>query len=526
MKSKNSRKIFIMIFIVITLIRFLISFNLKSFYISNLSYDDRLMINQLTNLINGQYLGVYDDFTLIKGIVFPYLLFICKTIHISYSIMFTILYIFAVIYFVRPFEKLIRNKYFMFIFYILLLFNPITYSSELFQRLYRNSISIIELLFFLGVVIRILLSDDKNKKCIINYVLLGFIISLMYLTREDNIWTKIILVFIVGYKFIKNKKIKTIFISLIPFIVLTINLNIVSFINYKYYGIYTYNEIQKSEFKNTFRKVLQIKDDEKKDKVSVPRTTFFKLVDNCETFNITKREINQYYKVLIDDTGEIYNGNIVWYFRQFLYKKNKFKDGKEAENYFKKLGEEIDQAFNDGRLEKEFAFPSILLNVPTYNEFVNMHKNLFKIVAYTSTYKNVKTITDFSKFNYDEEVDAYRIVNLDSHTTENIVKKNDKRYEVIRFIYMILTVILSPVALIIYLYNIEKKDIYNLITTIILFIYLIILAGVTYTDATAFPTMRYLCLGNIYILQTIFIILNMYRLYRKSEEINFKMVKK
>ena len=81
MKSRNGRKIFLIIFIVITLIRFLISFNLKSFYISNLSYDDRLMINQLTNLINGQYLGVYDDFTLIKGIVFPYLLFICKTIH-------------------------------------------------------------------------------------------------------------------------------------------------------------------------------------------------------------------------------------------------------------------------------------------------------------------------------------------------------------------------------------------------------------------------------------------------------------
>jgi hypothetical protein len=102
--------------------------------------------------------------------------------------MFTILYILAVIYFVRPFEKLIRNKYFMFIFYILLLFNPITYSSELFQRLYRNSLSIIELLFLLGILIRIILSDDKNKKSIINYILLGIMSSIMYLTREDNMW--------------------------------------------------------------------------------------------------------------------------------------------------------------------------------------------------------------------------------------------------------------------------------------------------------------------------------------------------
>jgi hypothetical protein len=145
-----------------------------------------------------------------------------------------------------------------------------------------------------------------------------------------------------------------------------------------------------------------------------------------------------------------------------------------------------------------------------------MHKNLFKIVGYTSTYKNVKTITDFSNFKYDKEVSAYRIVNLDSHTTENILEKNDTKYEIIRIIYMILTIILAPCALIIYLINIKRKDIYNIITSIILFIYLIILAGVSYTDATAFPTMRYLCLGNLYILQTIFIMLNVYRFYNRK----------
>ena len=194
---KNKKVIFILIFVVITLIRFLISFNLKSFYISNLSYDDGLMVKQMKELISGNYLGVYDDFCLIKGIVFPLVLAFCKTIHLSYSIIFTTLYIFSVIYFIRPFEKLIKSKWILFIFYTLLLFNPVTYSSELFQRLYRNSISIIELLFFLGVTIRIILSEDKTKKSILNYVLLGFITSIMYLTREDNIWTKIILGFII-----------------------------------------------------------------------------------------------------------------------------------------------------------------------------------------------------------------------------------------------------------------------------------------------------------------------------------------
>ena len=184
---RNKKIIFILIFVIITLIRFLISFNLKSLYISNLSYDDKIMTDQMTSLLSGKYLGEYSEFTLIKGIIFPLLLAFTRTIHISYSTMFTTLYILSAIYFIRPFEKLIKNKKLMFIFYIFLLFNPVTYSSELFQRLYRNSISIIELLFFLGVTIRIIISNDKTKKSIINYILLVVTLSIQnFLLPEDS----------------------------------------------------------------------------------------------------------------------------------------------------------------------------------------------------------------------------------------------------------------------------------------------------------------------------------------------------
>ena len=83
---------------------------------------------------------------------------------------------------------------------------------------------------------------------------------------------------------------------------------------------------------------------------------------------------------------------------------------------------------------------------------------------------------------------------------------------------MILCIILSPISLVLYFINIKKKDNNTLISTIILISYLIILAGVSYTNVTAFPTNRYLCLGNLYILQYIFIALNIYRLVNYNEE--------
>ena len=45
-----------------------------SLYISNLTYDDKLMVTQMSNLLSGKYLGDYSDLMLIKGIVFPSIL--------------------------------------------------------------------------------------------------------------------------------------------------------------------------------------------------------------------------------------------------------------------------------------------------------------------------------------------------------------------------------------------------------------------------------------------------------------------
>ena len=215
---KKYKKMIIIVSI-ITLIKFLITYKLPSFYISNLVYDDGLMIHQLTSLLNGNYLGNYTSFTLIKGIIFPLFLFLTKSIHLSYSSMLSILYILSCMYFTKSLDKIVKDKKILIIIYAVLLFNPISFSSELFQRLYRNSLSSIELLFFLGVIIRIVLSNEVKRKDIINYIILGIILSIMRMTREDNIWTSVILVLLIIYKFIKNRKIKTILITLIPIVV-------------------------------------------------------------------------------------------------------------------------------------------------------------------------------------------------------------------------------------------------------------------------------------------------------------------
>lgn len=495
---------FIILIIIVTILRFLISFKLPNFYIVNLQYDDKLMINLSRSIMKGEYLGRYNNFTLIKGIVFPLILSFTTLLHLNFSLFLTILYILSCIYFTLSLEGIIKSKKYLLIIYVLLLFNPISYSSELFQRLYRNSISIMELLFFLGIIINII----KNNK-IKDYVLLGIILSIMFLTREDNIWTIVIIFVLFLYK-IKNIRI------IIPIIILVFSLNMISFINYKYYGIYTYNEINKSEFHKTYMKILKIKDNKKLDNVSITKETLHKISDLTNSFSISKNDLDSFYKSLADDNGEINNGNIIWYFRLLIYEKNRFQTAKESEEFYKKLGEEIDKL----KLDREFTIPSIFINTPTISELKKLPKNIIKSIIYTSSYKNVKTLTNFDGYRYDPHTNAY-IIRYDNYSdTENIVKKNSIIYEIMRQIYKYITIILSILSLIIYVKNIKKFDNINKILHIVLISYLLILFGVTYTHITAFYSIRYFYLGNVYILQNIFILLNITRLLENGMNLN------
>ena len=517
---------FIFTIMILCFIRLLISYNLISFYIGSLSYDDVLMIRESNSILNGNYLGVYNNMTLIKGPIFPLFLALVKTIRIPFPLSISILYIISSLFFLFSLKKIIKEKKILIIIFALIIFHPVTLSSELSQRIYRNCLSIPELLFFLGCIINVLFS---NKHKILNNVSLGLIVSIMILTREDTIWTYVILIFMYGYKLIKylKEKEKTnivlFLINLFPIFIIIINLNIMSLINYNHYNIYTYNELNDSYFKKAYSKILEIKDEEKIDKVAIPKSTFYKIADNVKIMNIDRNVIDNFYEIFEDENGEINNGNMVWYFRNLVNYKNKFKDGKEASKFYKKLCIEMDDLFDKGVFKKEAVLPSTYLYMPTKNEFQELPKDILRSIFYTSSYSQVKTLSksdikSYSNQKYDNNEKAYSIVYKDYRNSANIPKNNPIILELIKTFFKYFTIILSPLALYIYFKNIKSSDYVSILLHIILLSYLIIIFGISYNNTTAFPSIRYSYLSNIYILQNLFIVLNIYRMHKKKKD--------
>lgn len=523
-KIKNN-KIIIVLFI-LTIIRLFMSLNLPIYYFKNLLLDDRLMIELADALNLGNYLGDYSNVTLIKGIIYPLFLFFCQYFKLSYPLMLTIFYILSCIYFGTSLNKIVNNKKIVVVIYLVLLFNPISYSMEVYQRIYRNALSLSETLVFFGLIIR-LVASNKTKNNIINYILLGLITSIMLLTREDSMWAFVTIVILIIYKVFVNKN-KISLLSLLPIMVIIISLNVVSIVNYHYYGIYTYNEINNSEFSKAYLKIQEIKDEKKETRYSITKDTFYKLADLSDKFDITKRDIDGLYYSWADDNGEINNGNIIWAFRHLIYANKRFNDGKSANNYFKELSDDVERLFREGKLEREMVIPSALINTPSIKNILNLPMEYMKTLKYVTTYQNIKSVdknTLLQKSNvfYDSKHDCYYTFVNDYHNAENFVNKNINGIEIIKNIYKYLTIVLSLVSIIIFIKNIKLvfKEQKYFVILLILISYLVITLGVTYTHITAFPAIRYFYLGPVYLLQNIFIILTLEGIDYEGFKINY-----
>lgn len=81
----------------------------------------------------------------------------------------------------------------------------------------------------------------------------------------------VILIILFIYQFLKDKKLKSFFLHLTPLLIIFLTLNIVSFINYKYYNIYTYNELSNSNFTKAYLNIQAIKDDKKINQVRLQK---------------------------------------------------------------------------------------------------------------------------------------------------------------------------------------------------------------------------------------------------------------
>ncbi len=364
--------------VIVSIIKILLVCNLPVRAAPNSVHDSWLMVKTAKSLMEGQWLGNYTDKTLIKGPFFPLFLAFSKTSTLSYLFCASFFYLVGCWVFTFAVRGIFDKNIYLAILFIVLAFNPISFDSIAFQRIYRGSMSPTQVLLICGCLFAVFLRRENSLKKLLPWLITaGFALASMWLTREDSIWILpfvllmlALTAFMLIYHYYQTRK-KTYLINaascLLPIIILQCCLAVVSAINYAHYGIFTTNEINNSNFTKAMRSIYSVKPSEVIDYVSVPRSTvktLYKLSPSLSSIRKTWEPRldgwEQFGKVPGDN--EVEDGWFFWSLRHAVAAAGMYRKAQIADNFYLKVHIEIDQALKEKKAESRATMPSALMS--------------------------------------------------------------------------------------------------------------------------------------------------------------------
>ena len=350
--------------ILISLIYFILTSVQNPKFIYYAGADDYLVLSEARNLLDFKWLGDFNARTLSKGPGTQIFVAIANILGLTFVQAEFLLYIGCSILFVHVLKKVIKNDYVRLFIFIIILFNPIVYTSEL-LRVYRDNVNTSFLLYVVSCCLGIFFNYREEIKKIIPYMIgLGVFASWMALTREEAVWIVpftigsciITSLFILFDKKCLGKK-KKILLYLIPISIYLFSIFIVCTFNKIEYGEFVRIEQNSKAYKDFIKAISSIDVKSPKLKVDVSTEARKKVYEISPTFaeleDILEREDNSGYKIYGDISGEIENGWFQWAIYDALDKKGYSTDLKTLNNYFRKVTNDINKAFEDGKLKKE-----------------------------------------------------------------------------------------------------------------------------------------------------------------------------
>jgi hypothetical protein len=438
-KKHTTKKSFFTIYIfVILLIRLILATGVRVWAFSDNQYDDGMMLRDAANLIAGNWLGKFDQYTLAKGITFPLYLSIIHKIGLPFIFGNVLLCFAASLTFVMVIKKIIQNRNSLIIIYTILMFNPIASASWTFQRAYRDSIYSYLVVILFSLIIAIYLNRDGSLQKISLYsIMSGFFLSAVWLAREDSPWVMpfvVVAIIITGFSIFFNKKCKQkiekfLTLTLIP-IFLILSIIVVSTINYVHYGVFATNEYTGGYLPDLFKSLTVIQPDDWLPDVPIPKSTREKAYEVSPTFAKLKPVLENHVFVATAN-GNASCSMLAWAIIDSVEYYG-LKDGKSSQMFYKKSSQEINDAIKDGKLKTRGGY-LFMFESPWNNRYIKpLIKSLVETLRMTihmSEYKDMPlSAVNMNSFGTNDQVRELEYItnNLSYYKDEKISKRQTK----------------------------------------------------------------------------------------------------
>jgi len=338
-------------------------------YVDRTPHDGLLFALQAYSLLDGNWLGDFNNKTLIKGIGNPLFIAAAYWLGIPLLTAYQLVYAFAcviVIYAVRP---LVRNQLYLVFVFLFLLFNPFSYSYPLMSSTYRGSLYVSMTLLCLGAMIGLWQRSRYSFFVGATWaLLLSFSFTMLWITREEMIWIVPVyvcfgLIYVLPWYWNKGSNIPTrLSFFVAPLVLLFLVNSTITTINQQYYGVRMVNELKSKEFVSALGGLMNIKSNKFRRHTVVSPDAEAKAIKASPSL----AEL------------EPFLGKTVWPASFYIWKlrgaaarsgyydtKN---DAKPALDLYKRIGEEIAVACKSGELDCLDRKPTLR---PPWNEEFN-----------------------------------------------------------------------------------------------------------------------------------------------------------
>ena len=360
----NSKILLILVLLLGSLFRIYLGINTPIWFFINSPVDDLLMLNYSNLTYHFNHWTIYS---LVKTMSYPLFLFFVNISGIPYRIYLSLIWIIAGLLITYGCYKfLTKNKIALSLVFLFVIFLPVGFDSDCGGRIYRNAIITPFILIFLSTLFIFLnqfLDKLKSKETLIWAILLGLVFTFNFYIKEDGILLLPIflvsILSILAFKiFTKDKKeiIKSAILCLIPIIIfgaLTIGYEET---NNHYFGISEINTRNGGELGDFWENLLKIDDPNKTTKIWVPPSTLEKAWNASPTLQSRPDLLNNWTHSSWA-SGDMYKnpieGDLVaWSLRESLRDIGLFDDEKTADEFFSKVNDELDDAFENGSLDE------------------------------------------------------------------------------------------------------------------------------------------------------------------------------
>jgi hypothetical protein len=328
---------------------------IQDVYVKASPMDDLYFVRTAQQLVLGNWLGTYTQYTLMAGPFYPMWIALSYLVSVPLHAAQGLLYAGTCLTAVMALRPLVRHRGWLLLAFAYLLFNPFTYdfssSAGVFRVGIYPTLSLLVVSCAVGLYVRAARVDGRPLRWALA---LGVSLVAFWYTREEGVWIVPTLLLTALFTLIHGRsrgrrEWKTLLavVLVVPAIWVVAFLGL-AYTNWKHYGVFTDLEIKSAEFKQAYSALISVQSDQRRQYI---------LMEDA-----AKRAIAAQSPAFAELAPHIRSGelavNFIWALRDAVQSAGYYdraglgdpENGRVTLEFYRRLGQEVGDACDSGRL--------------------------------------------------------------------------------------------------------------------------------------------------------------------------------